>query len=105
MSNLNAAQESLPKNVHVFQPATFQEADRNEKVQEESPEGLPTAVCNSAASLFELDGKQVAGSNRWMSFYTNVRYQAFGPLALTAVSTTLYQHPSVILLALSSLIS
>lgn len=105
MSSLNAAQESLPKNLYLFQLATSQEADRNEKVQEESPEGLPMAACNSAASLFEFDSKQVAGSKRWMSFYSNVRYQVFGPLALTAVSTTLYQHPSVILLALSSLIS
>lgn len=52
--------------------------------------------------------------NRWLllidgclptQLNTNVRYQAFGPLLLTAVSTTLYQHPSVTLLALSSLIS
>ena len=67
MSNLNAA---VSKKCPVSQPAMFQEAGRNEEVQQQSPEGRPTAACISTASLFELDGKQVAGSNRWMFSYT-----------------------------------
>lgn len=60
MRSLNVSQEILQKRP-LFQLAAFREADRNEEVQEKSPEGLPTAACDSTLSLFEFDGKQVAG--------------------------------------------
>ena len=59
------------KNVKIFSLQHFKELTENKEVQEKSLEGLPTTACKSPVSLYELDSKQVAGPNRWMSSYTN----------------------------------
>lgn len=65
MSSLTGTQEDIQK-CPLFPLLTEKKAE----VQEQSLGGLPTAVDNSAVTLFELDSKQVAVSNRWMSFCT-----------------------------------
>lgn len=94
-----------PQTCPLLQQAASQR-DTNEEVQERIPEGLPTAAYK-ALSL-GLTVKQVAACNKWISsqpLSPHLQNQALGPFVLTAVSSTLYQHPSVTLLAVSSLIS
>lgn len=105
-SKCSAGQVTTQKNPH-FELEAFEklaEIKRSERrVLRDAPllcaEVLPLPLTVNRWLLL-IDGRPPT-----LPLNTNVRYQAFGPLLLTAVSTMLYQHPSVTLLVLSSLIS
>lgn len=90
---INEQCRKFSKKKKKFQLATFEEAVRNEEVQERHPEGLHTAACNIPVLLLCLT------VNRWLvlidgclpaQLNTNERC-----IWLSCVNSSEHQHPSV----------